>query len=57
VAPVTITDTDFNIDLFVMPLVGFDIVLGTQWLATLEPVVWDFVVPSMAFQLHGRPVH
>jgi hypothetical protein len=27
--PVTITNTDFNIDLFVMPLAGLDIVLGT----------------------------
>jgi len=56
-APVTIAGTIFNIDLFVMPLAGFDVVLGTQWLATLGPVVWDFAAPSMAFQLHGRPVH
>ena len=56
-APVTIAGVNFAIDLFVMPLAGFDVVLGTQWLATLGPVVWDFAAPSMAFQLHGRPVH
>ena len=56
-APVIIADTSFNIDLFVMPLAGFDVVLGTQWLATLGPVVWDFAAPSMAFRLHGRAIH
>ncbi|XP_066344504.1 uncharacterized protein [Miscanthus floridulus] len=56
-APVTIADTSFNIDLFVMPLAGFDVVLGTQWLATLGPVVWDFAAPSMALQLNRRIVH
>jgi hypothetical protein len=55
-APISIDGTNFNIDLFVMPLAGFDVVLGTQWLATLGPIVWDFAAPSMAFQLQGRRI-
>jgi hypothetical protein len=56
-APVSIDGTIFHIDLFVMPLAGYDVVLGTQWMATLGPIVWDFAAPSMAFQLWGRSFH
>ena len=38
-APVSVDGTDFSIDLFVMPLAGYDLVLGTQWMATLGPIV------------------
>jgi hypothetical protein len=34
-AQVDISGLVFCIDLFVMPLAGYDIVLGTQWMATL----------------------
>jgi len=54
-APFTIADTTFHTDLFVMPLAGYDMVLGTQWLGTLGPIVWDFATRSMAFQYGGRP--
>jgi hypothetical protein len=30
------------IDLFVIPLEGYDKVLGVQWLRTLGPLLWDF---------------
>ncbi len=53
-APVVIDGTNFDIDLFVMPLAGYDLVLGTQWMATLGEIVWDFATPSMAFHLHGH---
>jgi hypothetical protein len=35
----TIHDATFHTDLFVMTLTGFDMVLGTRWLATLGPVL------------------
>ena len=41
-AEFTIHGATFHADLFVMPLAGFNMVLGTCWLATLGPVLWDF---------------
>jgi predicted aspartyl protease len=38
-APVIINGMEFHIDLYVMPLAGYDVVLGTQWMATLGPIV------------------
>jgi hypothetical protein len=46
----------FHIDLFVMPLAGFNLVLGTQWLGTLGPIVWDVAVRTMQFQRAGHAV-
>ena len=37
-----------------MPLAGYDLVLGTQWMATLGPIVWDFAKHTMSFRLRGR---
>jgi hypothetical protein len=48
-APVTIDGREFCIDLFVMPLTGFDVVLGTVWMATLRPIIWDFTAQTMTF--------
>eukprot|EP00267_Zea_mays_P044908 XP_020397137.1 uncharacterized protein LOC109941068 [Zea mays] len=31
-APITIAGEDFCVDLYVMPLAGYDVVLGTQWM-------------------------
>jgi hypothetical protein len=39
-----------------MPLAGYDLVLGTQWLATLSPVLWDLGARQMSFQRHGHDV-
>jgi hypothetical protein len=36
-APVTIDSQESRVDLFVMPLTGFDVVLGTVWLARWGP--------------------
>jgi len=48
-APVTINGKEFCVDLFVMPLAGYDVVLGTEWMATLGPIVWDFAARTMTF--------
>jgi hypothetical protein len=37
-----INDEEFITDLFVIPLGGYDMVLGVQWLRTLGPILWDF---------------
>jgi hypothetical protein len=55
-AVVTIHGDPFHVDLFIMPLAGYDVVLGTQWLATLGPVLSDFGGYTMMFHRQGRPV-
>jgi hypothetical protein len=39
----------FSADFFVLPLASYDVVLGTQWLATLGPILWDFSAHTMTF--------
>jgi hypothetical protein len=36
-------------DFFALPLAGYDVVLGTQWLASLGPFLWDFGALTMSF--------
>jgi len=55
-APLAIHGDTFYVDLFVMPLAGYDVVLGTQWLATLGPIVWYFSARTMSFRRHARAV-
>ena len=55
-AAVTIHGDLFHADLFVMPLAGYDMVLGTQWLATLGPVLWDFGARTMTFQRQDQSI-
>ena len=40
-------------DLFVLPLTGFDVVLGVNWFRTLGPILWDFAVMRMCFFQQG----
>jgi hypothetical protein len=53
-APITIAGEDFCIDLYVMPLAGYDVVLGAQWMVTLGKMVWDFTTRTMAAPSAGR---
>jgi hypothetical protein len=47
--PLLIAGAPFLVDLFVMPLAGYDIVLGTKWLEALGPIVWDLPNRRMSF--------
>jgi hypothetical protein len=53
-APLTIGGASFPADLYVMPLEGYDVVLGTWWLAVLGPIVWDFSNRAVSFTYQGR---
>ena len=41
---------------FILPLEGYEAVLGTQWLRTLGEILWDFSKLTMKFQWNGRLV-
>ncbi|EEC80348.1 hypothetical protein OsI_22431 [Oryza sativa Indica Group] len=47
--PIKIDSEDFIIDCYVIPLEGYDVVLGVQWLRTLGPILWDFDKLTMSF--------
>jgi hypothetical protein len=52
--PLTIGGASFPADLYVMPLAGYDVVLGTRWLAVLGPIMWDFGNRTVSFTYQGR---
>jgi hypothetical protein len=45
----TIDDEEFMLDFFVIPLAGYDMVLGVHWLRTLGPIFWDFTKARMSY--------
>ena len=47
---------DYNLrsNMFSMPLGGCDVILGTQWLHTLGPILWDFAELWMHFLVNGK---
>ncbi|XP_066374128.1 uncharacterized protein [Miscanthus floridulus] len=55
-AAICIDGLAFHVDLYVMPLAGYDMVLGTQWMATLGRIAWDFSARTMAFKRLGRDI-
>jgi hypothetical protein len=55
-APLSVDGDAFPADLFVMPLAGYDVVLGTRWLGALGPVIWDISRRRMSFQHQGRAI-
>jgi hypothetical protein len=46
----------FQVDCYTLPLEGFDVILGVQWLKSLGPIVLDFMALSMAFLHNGCSV-
>lgn len=51
-----INDECFNIDCYALPLEGFDLVLGVQWLRALGSIVWDFDLLTMSFWWYDHQV-
>ena len=49
-AAISIEGMTFDVDLYVMPLAGYDMVLGTQWMAALGTISWDVVTHTLSFQ-------
>jgi len=47
--PFSVDRESFTGDFFALPLAGYDVVLGTQWLAALGPILWDFGLHTMSF--------
>lgn len=45
----TIAKEAFTVDFYIIPLGGYDIILGTQWLVILGPILWDFGKLTMTF--------
>ena len=46
----------FVSDFYLLPLEGFDAVLGAQWLSTLGPILWDFSRMNMKFSMEGKTI-
>ncbi|GKA11010.1 putative mitochondrial protein, partial [Tanacetum coccineum] len=47
----------FETDAMLVPLRGYEMVLGVQWLATLGNILWNFNELRMAFEYKGRTAH
>ncbi|KAJ0025979.1 hypothetical protein Pint_08072 [Pistacia integerrima] len=45
-----------TVDFYILPLEGYDAVLGAQWLSTLGPIVWDFSKLQMMFKSGDKKV-
>ncbi|XP_077225809.1 uncharacterized protein LOC143859017 [Tasmannia lanceolata] len=46
--------TSISTEFHLLPLAGFDAVLGALWLCTLGPIIWDFKKLTMEFKHEGR---
>lgn len=54
--PFTIAGEPFIFDIYVIPLAGYEMILGCQWLKTLGPILWDFATHSMSFWQHDHRI-
>ena len=52
--PIKLQSNSFEVDLYVMPLSGADVILGVQWLKTLGPVLTDYDNLTMKFISDGK---
>jgi hypothetical protein len=48
--------TLFVLEFDLIDLIGYDSLLGNQWLRTLGPILWDFSLLRMTFQWQGHEV-
>ena len=53
---VLIEGEPFTLDCYALPLEGFDVILGVQWLKLLGPIIWDFDALTVAFWRDGHAV-
>jgi hypothetical protein len=54
---VLVQGKSFVMNCYALPLKGFDVILGVQWLKLLGPIMWDFAALTMAFVRELRSVH
>ncbi|KAJ1397521.1 hypothetical protein SESBI_31769 [Sesbania bispinosa] len=47
-------NTIFTSDIMLIPLGGYDLVLGIEWLVTLGDIVWNFEKLHMEFKINGK---
>lgn len=47
----SVNQHNFIAEFFVIPLAGFDLVLGVKWLRTLRPILWNF---TSLTELHNQ---
>lgn len=53
---VTLADHIFTIPSYILPIHGADLVLGVQWLQTIEVFLSDYSVPSIQFTYNHKPI-
>ena len=53
---VRIQGVTLDIDFYLLPLEGYKVVLGAQWLRTLGMIEWDFSKLLMRFQYGGKRI-
>jgi hypothetical protein len=51
---VWIQGTLFTLEFYLLPLVGYDVVVGVQWLRTLGLIMWDFSKLHMSFRYKDK---
>lgn len=45
-----------HVDFYILPLEGYEAVLGTQWLRTLGEILWNFSKMTMRFNISGKEI-
>ena len=53
---VWIQGVTLDIDFYLLPLEGYEVVLGAQWLRMLGMIEWDFSKLLMRFQYGGKRI-
>ena len=54
--PIDLQGHQFLVQLYVLPMGGCDLIIGTQWLSTLRIIQWDLKLLTMCFLYGQRPV-
>lgn len=54
--PLTMGNTTFTIDFYVLPISGANFVLGIQWLKALGTILTDYANLTIQFQWNATPL-